>query len=284
MSSNLASDDSLLRRYLLGLVPEAEAEPLDERSIADEEFALLLRAAEYDLADAYAAGELSGEELDAFRAVYLSSATTRDTVRFADALLKYQERPTRSWATWALAAAALVLLATSAYQLGENWRLRRDVASVRAETAALADRARKLQQQLDERSSADTTAAATPPRATEPVTIPVIASFILAPSMRGIDAMTIAIPPGSERVRLHLPLETDTRAPSYDAVLKDAATRQTVWRGTDFHLIGGKSAAVAVTLPADVLGARGYVVELSGVRAAGAPEPAGTYPFRVVMP
>jgi hypothetical protein len=284
ISSDSAPDDVLLRRYLLGLTPEAETEQLDERSIADEEFALLLRSAEYDLADAYAAGDLAGDELKAFRSVYMSSAGGRDTVRFADTLLRYQERPARSWASWAFAAAAVVLLATSAYQLGENWRLRRDVASIRAETAALADRARRLQQQLEERSARDTIATPAPSRTPETVTLPVIASFILTPATRGADTgTTIAIPPGSEGVRLHLPLEGDP-APSFDAVLRDAATREVVWRGTGFHIINRSSVAVSVTIPADLFSARGYVVDLSGVRSGRASEPAGTYPFSVVMP
>lgn len=284
ISSDPVSDDVLLRRYLLGLTPETETEKLDERSIADEEFALLLRAAEYDLADAYAAGDLAGDELDAFRAVYLASATGRDTVRFADALLRYHERPARSWATWALAAAALVMLATSAYQLGENWRLRRDVAGIRAETAVLADRARRLQQQLDERSSADAAAAA-PSRVADPATAAganVIAAFVLTPAVRGADLPpAIAIPPGM--VRLLLPLEAD-RAPSFDAVLRDSATREVVWRGSGFHAVGTTEAVVAVSVPAEVLKPGGYVGELIGKWPGRGPESAGRYPFRVVMP
>ena len=285
ISGEPAPDDLQLRRYLLGLTPEAESEQLDERSIADEEFALLLRAAEYDLADAYAAGELSGDELAAFRTVYLSSASGRETAQFADTLLRYQERPTRLWTTWALAAAALVLLATSVYQLGENRRLRRDVAGVRAETAALADRGRLLQQQLDERASAPAPAAAVPSRVADAATATgtnVIAAFVLTPAVRGADAPpAIVIPPG--RIRLLLPLESD-RAPSFDAVLRDSATREVVWRGSGFHAVGTTDAVVAVSVPADVLKPGGYMVELSSVRSRLPPAPAGSYPFKVVMP
>jgi hypothetical protein len=287
ISSEPAPDDLQLRRYLLGLTPEAESEQLDERSIADEEFALLLRAAEYDLADAYAAGELSGDELAAFRTVYLSSASGRETAQFADTLLRYQERPTRLWTTWALAAAALVLLATSVYQLGENRRLRRDVAGIRAETAALADRGRLLQRQLDERVSASAPApvAAVPSKVADLATATgtnVIAAFVLTPAVRGADAPpAIVIPPG--RIRLLLPLESD-RAPSFDAVLRDSATREVVWRGSGFHAVGTTDAVVAVSVPADVLKPGGYVVELSSVRSRRSPAPAGSYPFKVVMP
>jgi hypothetical protein len=288
ISSDSAPDDLLLRRYLLGLIPETESEKLDERSIADEEFVLLLRSAEYDLADAYAAGELSGDELEAFQRVYLSSAAGRDTIRFADTLLRYHERPGRLWATWALAAAALVLLATSVFQLGENRRLRRDVAAIRAETVALADRGRRLQQQLAERAPsvatrADTTASRGKSRVADLSTVPaVIASFVLAPAVRGADAAaTIAIPAGN--VRILLSLEAD-RAPSFDAVLKDSETRQVVWHGSGFQAIGTAPVTVAVTVPADVFKTRGYVLELNAVRPGRDAEPAGRYPFRVTTP
>jgi hypothetical protein len=51
-----SSDDEQLVRYLLGLLPDEEAERLDELSIADDELAWRLRAVEDDLVDAYVTG------------------------------------------------------------------------------------------------------------------------------------------------------------------------------------------------------------------------------------
>jgi hypothetical protein len=43
--------------YLLGALPEAETERLDELSITDDEFTESLQVAETDLVDAYVLGE-----------------------------------------------------------------------------------------------------------------------------------------------------------------------------------------------------------------------------------
>ncbi len=49
----------MLLEYRLGEMDEIRVEEIDERLIGDEEFAAAMQAAEYDLLDAYAAGELS---------------------------------------------------------------------------------------------------------------------------------------------------------------------------------------------------------------------------------
>jgi hypothetical protein len=67
MSAGDGPLDPLLVRYLVGALPDHETERLDELSVADDEFAIRLRAAEHDLVDAYVRGELSGETLDHFR-------------------------------------------------------------------------------------------------------------------------------------------------------------------------------------------------------------------------
>ena len=80
-------DEQLVIRYLLGSVPEAEAERLDELSVADEEFASRLAAVENDLVDAYVRGEMAAETRDRFQSYYLSSSRRREKVNFAEALL-----------------------------------------------------------------------------------------------------------------------------------------------------------------------------------------------------
>ena len=81
-----APDDSVLVRYLVGSLPDAEAERLDELSVADDEFALRLSAAEHDLVDAYVNGELSGDTLDRFRSRYLTAPARGEKVAFAETL------------------------------------------------------------------------------------------------------------------------------------------------------------------------------------------------------
>ena len=73
-------DDAALRRYLLGLLPEAEAEPLEEAYFARPEVLETLRGVEDDLLDDYAAGRLSPGEKGAFEGRYLASPRLRDRV------------------------------------------------------------------------------------------------------------------------------------------------------------------------------------------------------------
>jgi anti-sigma factor RsiW len=85
-------DDQAITRYLLGSLPEAEAERLDELSFTDDEFAESLEAAEKDLVDAYVQGELSGAALEQFKSHYLASPLRRERVKFAQAFHLLAER------------------------------------------------------------------------------------------------------------------------------------------------------------------------------------------------
>src|SRR5258705_26124 len=80
-------DDQQLVRYLLHLLPEEEADRLDEISISDDALAWRLREVENDLVDAYVRGALAGETLQRFESSYLSSERRREKVRFAGSFL-----------------------------------------------------------------------------------------------------------------------------------------------------------------------------------------------------
>ena len=93
MSVNDPGRDTLeLERYLLGLLPDEDAERLDEMSISDDEVAGRLRVVENDLVDAYVRGTLSGEKLERFESFYLSSDRRREKVRFARTFLSAIDR------------------------------------------------------------------------------------------------------------------------------------------------------------------------------------------------
>ena len=81
-----------LEDYLLGLLPEAEAEQLDELSITDEEFAWQLRAAEDDLVDAYVRDSLPATTRARFEEYYLASPRHRERVTFARSLARTADR------------------------------------------------------------------------------------------------------------------------------------------------------------------------------------------------
>jgi hypothetical protein len=123
--------DQQIMDFLLGALPPAESEALDELSFTDDDFAARLQAAEKDLVDAYAQGGLAGAELQRFNSCDLASPSRRRQVEFALALQTYAGRETApaprqpalenksrwagfdffagSWRQWGLAAAALAL-------------------------------------------------------------------------------------------------------------------------------------------------------------------------------
>ena len=90
MDSQL-DDNNLLTQYLLGGLPAARVEELDELSIVDGEFASQLGEVENDLIDAYVRGEMIGQTRVQFEAHYLTSPRRREKVKFAQSLQTFTE-------------------------------------------------------------------------------------------------------------------------------------------------------------------------------------------------
>ena len=81
-----------INAYLLGSLPDAEAEHFDELSFTDDDFADVLKTAEKDLVDAYVQGELSGATLEKFQSYYLASPLRREKVNFANAFQDFAKK------------------------------------------------------------------------------------------------------------------------------------------------------------------------------------------------
>ena len=303
-------DHQALIQYLIGLLPEAEAERLDELSISDDAFASRLSAAENDLVDAYVSGELSGETLQQFRVRYFSSQWRRDKVAFADALRLREIRdatlpagaaapgspaPFAAWRfrtvpgpapAWAFAAAAALTLVAAGYLLFANGRLQQELARAQSDRAALQSRARDLQRRLERERPADAGPAKAAevggpkPAKTEPLRI---ASLLLAPPTRGIGGVPrLAVPPATDAVALRLQLEAD-EFPRYRVALKAAASDRVLWRSEKLEsVLEGGARIVRVRVPAALLTPRHYSAELTGIPSGGAAELLGTYSFAVV--
>jgi len=249
-------DDAILIRYLVGGLPEDETERLDELSVADDDFASRLQAVENDLLDGYVRGQLAGETLDRFRASYLSSPQRLEKVRFAEALVRSGARPAVAAVRgrrvlafpvrWAVAAAALLVVAGSAYLLLNRQRPDREPSRA----------------------------------AREPKT----ASFVLLAQTRSAGSIaTIAPPQGTGLIQLELELEAGDFA-KYAVALKDPAAGQVLWRSEPVKAAStGDSKTVSVSFPTALLRTQNYTVELSGLPAGGGPELVSTYAFRAVI-
>ncbi|MBZ5536845.1 MAG: hypothetical protein LAO31_12900 [Acidobacteriia bacterium] len=319
LSDKNGYDDQFLLQYLLGSLSNEEAERLDELSISDDEFALRLDSVENDLVDACVRGEPFGETLERFKAFYLSSLRRGEKVRFAETLRAFENRaaiaqlapPTglsssqpsedawqqffRRWffpfqhlnPQWALAGVALVMLLASGLLLLNELRIRKQVAGAKADRAVLDERGQQLQTEITEQGSANAAASKESEQFREPQVnrdqLKTI-SMLLSPPTRGaIRVPTISVPAGTDRVELLLVLESDD-FPTYRVVLKDPATNQILWRSTDLKTkSAGNNKAVSFGFRANLLKARNYLAELTGIPPGGTPDFISAYPFRVML-
>jgi hypothetical protein len=119
-------DNATLRRYLLGLLAESDAESLEEQYLARPEILEQIRAVEDDLLDDYAAGRLSPAEVEPFEKRFFPSRQARVVAARALRLAAVAEvrSPSRSFdpalrtrPALILALAASLLLAVLAVRL-----------------------------------------------------------------------------------------------------------------------------------------------------------------------
>jgi hypothetical protein len=279
MTMQTESDDHLVR-YLLGELPEEEAERLDERSVIDEAFALRLREIENDLVDRYARGEPFALERLSQR--IQQSAHLQDKVQFAGALNRVtggsrrtamsQTAQPASSSRWlrALSAAAVVLLAVAGYLGVRTTQLQGELDRVRSRQDAVQQQNADLQRDLDR-------ARSTPQTPVAP------AAFVIPPPRRGVEGeTTIVIPSGAEEVVLRLTVESDAYR-TFWAALRDPSNRG-LWRSADLAATAdGANRIVTLTIPTASLRSGRLMVELSGLLADGSVEAAANYPLRVVL-
>ena len=85
-------EDLLLKRFLLGELPEGERGEVEERLFSDPEYFRLFRAAEEELTDEYVYGDLEAGERERFERYFLTTPERRESLRVARALKQYISR------------------------------------------------------------------------------------------------------------------------------------------------------------------------------------------------
>jgi len=296
-----------LEDYLLGLLPEAEAEQLDELSITDEEFAWQLRAAEDDLVDAYVRDGLPATTRARFEEYYLASARHRERVTFARNLARTIDRavdrsaamapshtsPTPApahetvrpvarsqTAWWLMAAAAAVVVAFGAMLMRTG--LLRPSAGTPAPTVAATPLAREASSPPATPTSSISAAPARADR-TSPAPIVTTEAVVLAPDTRAAGSMiTVTVPAGADRIAFDLRLETND-FPRYQATLKDPGTDRAVWQsGWTTASVKRDSPVVPIAVPARTLKPQHYTFELTGRTDANRTDLVASYVFEVI--
>jgi len=290
-------DDQLID-HLLGTLPEDEAQRVEEESIVDDEVAARLQVAEDDLVDQYARGTLAGDRLARFESFYLASPLRRDKVTVArrfvaavdraapaeqeTAATAAEWRGAGAWFPWSLAAAAALLLATGLL-LARDVGLRRDMADARERLAAAEHRVNAVTGQLadEQRAAAAARLALENARAAQPLAA---VALMLMPQTRGIDPVpVVALPAAAKTLPLQLSVPATGNA-HYTAALRDPSTNGIVWRSPAVPAERGRrSSVVPVQIPASLLKAQHYALDLFEVRA-GAPEFVGSYAFEIARP
>jgi hypothetical protein len=303
------NDEIVLRRYFLGDLPQEERVRLEDRYLVDVELFEELLAAENDLLDAYVRGELTEAERQQFEMEYLKSPERRDRVDFASALSQVPALEEEAlvahrsslwkkmWAgfsirqgmpLWALATAAVVIVASGSWLLVQNRGLQVGLQQALAGQAALRRQEDALRQQIAkfeenpkgqvyENQQGSEVAKLEPPMGLE-MTLRLTPGTVRS---AGIPLKILALPTPISQVRLQLMLDRDEYK-TYEAVLLTADGKE-VLRGKALrsHSIGG-STAIAWRLPVHAIREGDYIVQLTGQLATGIPEDVESYSFRVL--
>ncbi|HSE43269.1 MAG TPA: hypothetical protein VLH08_21095 [Acidobacteriota bacterium] len=301
-------NEKLIIDYLLGDLPEAETDRLDELSVTDDEFAEFLEIVENDLVDDYIRKELPQNKRDRFESYYLTTERSREKVAIARTLVRHADRTdisdqerksirpvgfakSRAF-QWSAIAAALVIMFLAAYLLMTNMQLQNQIAQMKEEHAALKKREEQLQREITQQRSVDQQRETELARTREQLEMlekqlaetasgPAnLFAFTLLPQQREISSITeVKIPAAAESVAVTLKLESDD-FPMYKAVLKNPATDEILWQS---HQEKSVNKTVIVKFPAKILKSKDYILEVSGIRKSGRVEIISGYPFHVVI-
>ena len=326
------SSESLLVRYLLGDLPESKQIEIEDRAFEDHHYLHNLQAIESDLIDDYVRGGLSRNERRQFEGRFLSSAERRRKVEFARALasvtpefavVEREPRPAIATphVTWrrvlaafvgglspagryALAAAALLIVLAGSWLITESFRLRGQIAELRAEQLARERRQQVLEQQIaDEQArSADASAQLERERqqrerdeqlvgtlqselqsATQSLPSAAV-SLILSPGLsRGGGARPkLALDRSSRLVRVQVGIEPGDEYQGFRVELRGPDGRL-AWSQEGLHARPARAGrGLTLTLPAKLLTAGQYELALKGAAAGGKIDDIGYYYFDVL--
>jgi anti-sigma factor RsiW len=314
----LPDNENTLRRFLLGTLPAAEREALEDRFVLEGELFDALNAAEEDLLEEYARGELSLPERQQIERHLLLVPRNRERVQLlsvmqtafergqarADPAFARQKKDSsffRSQALrYALAAACLVLVCGVVWWLLPN-RAREDSlqansapssnSGVQTPTPEAAPTIPSLATNNQPMTNGSNSSANAVPQnspsnnktdAPPPPrpARPFVATLLLTPgATRGEgSASELILPARAQAARIRLVLETDDYT-RYRAVLSDE-DGATVWTsGT----LKARGQSVTLNIPRRFLREGDYLLKLSGLTASDSTGVAD-YSFRIRTP
>lgn len=289
---------NLVRRYLLGDLPEREQLQLEEAYFANHETFEQVWDWENELVDSYVRGQLTKQERDLFERNYLTTPKHQQRVAVARRLVQAADAavvPTREivtdtspswWASlmaffsvpqmaWGGAAALLLLT------LGGWWYLRNtggeQIARVTPQPSATASPIITTPNPVPTISPVAQPAPQVSP--TVQPAVPAILALALGGALRKSgDVQPLAIPRGTKQVRLQLPLEGEAYS-SYQIRLRSIAGAAVLNQTAS----AANKKAVMVLIPANKLSPGDYILTLSGVTSSNETEELQQHLLRVTI-
>jgi anti-sigma factor RsiW len=276
------TDDQLLRSYLLGELPEEEADRLERRLLAEDELFELSEAVEADLLAACARGELAPAERERVQQRLASSPRGRERLALAHALntlagsseraaapvLPFSRRAaTPNAFRWAALAAALLAAA------GLSWfAMERPHGGEAPPWVA------------QEHPAPASPRAPEPRGAPAPKPEPVKAVFQLAlMSLRGAEAaQKLRVNAGADIVELQIGVEGMEDLKTFHLTLRNRKSA-IVWERDKLEPVQLDGVrALVVDLPADQIPAGTYEIQARGLTHGGEPEDLSPLEIEVV--
>jgi hypothetical protein len=307
--------ENRMHRYLLGDLPEAEAEALEQQVFTEDDAFEQMWEIENGLVDGYVRGRLSPGDREKFERHYLISPVHRQRVRASQELLKKADSSmaeaeveesdiswrtkllgkfdtSGSWWRFAAAAAILLMIVCSLWLSLDRLRLRREVGRLAIESERRRGREQELADQISAARNQNEEMKAELERLRgeqndgaqqTPRTIRSIFSFILSPRLirGGNDPQSLAIPRTTGVVRLLMRVEQgDSRI--FRAAVREVGGRQ-IWKRSTLKPRSERTDyAVAADIPTDTLIPGDYILKLSVLDSAGEPEEVNSYFFRII--
>lgn len=311
--------ENLIRKYLLGELPEAEQTAFEQELLGDQDKFDEVWTIENSLVDSYVRGEMSRPDRERFKSHYLASALHRERVATAELFIEdidetaedtveaLETAPAVPW--WSrftdslrwrpVLVAALVitlpLAAGVAWLFIEKTRLAQQVANVQnqAETQRafikqreqeLALREQELEKEIarERRRNEELGAELEQLRQGRQSTTPAFFSFLLTPAtVRGPNAPPPpTIPTGLGKARLLMQLD-GVDYPEYQIKLQTVEGREILRSQSSAVRLGKDRMFAELTVPAGKLTKGDYILILSGRAARGETEEIDQYFFRV---
>lgn len=242
-------NDSTLRAYLLGQLPEDDAAKVEEQALQDDDFFQTLRSIEDDLFDEHARNRLSGADRERFLERYSGQPQRAAFARALAARTSSGRVLLFSPYRWVagLAAAAVLVLAVGTLVM------RREAAQPGTAPAG--------------RPSTQAVAAPSAP--------PVVVALALGTSRAAGSATPVTVPKDAASVDLRIRLDPADRFDRYALELRSAGDT-VVWHADDARAATENGELVVHgTVPAASLDAGSYELAVRGSRAGAAPEDVG---------